>query len=450
MKIKESQLKEIIKNTLMESYGSCAWNGMPVGPKKKKKLTKGQKRARQESEEARENKNHEREMFNLMKKITESQLREIIKEAIINMNTNPLKTAYDSIFENDFGTLHSMIYALKIIAEELQNNPYNFQNHRLAQDISHKAWSALDDFYDYFCIEESQKQALKNTLIKTEEYLNEKAVSKSQQRFMGMVHAVQKGELDADEVGDSVAKAAKSMKKKDVKDFAETKHKGLPNHVDESVNRNLEKIIKEAISEVSKAELDREWDKEAIKDTYNNAKQHEYTTDDEDDLFRTDWEPFYTDDEPYGMIEFKGNDDEYHTVGAEDTMMDDDDNFDLVDNEDDLEIDNVKLDDIDNETLANHAKDLKKDFKQQTTDFMYDRFGNKNVNENKSRAKVNESQLRNIIRESIKKVLNERNNRPFPEYAKEYQEKHGEKLPDEQLKDAAKKNDERFHKRNNH
>lgn len=78
------------------------------------------------------------------------------------------------------------------------------------------------------------------------ESLKEKAVSKAQQRFMGMVHAVQKGELDADEVGSSVAKAAKTMKKKDVKDFAETKHKGLPNHVDENT---LVRLIRESIQE---------------------------------------------------------------------------------------------------------------------------------------------------------------------------------------------------------
>jgi len=55
--------------------------------------------------------------------------------------------------------------------------------------------------------------------------MNEKAVSKAQQKFMGMVHAAQKGEKAASkEVGD----VAKTMKKKDVKDFAQTKHKGLP------------------------------------------------------------------------------------------------------------------------------------------------------------------------------------------------------------------------------
>ena len=56
------------------------------------------------------------------------------------------------------------------------------------------------------------------------------AVSKAQQRFMGMVHAAQKGEEPA---SPEVAKAADSMKKKDAKDFASTKHKGLPDHVKE-------------------------------------------------------------------------------------------------------------------------------------------------------------------------------------------------------------------------
>ena len=54
------------------------------------------------------------------------------------------------------------------------------------------------------------------------------ATSKAQQKFMGMVHAAQKGEKPASA---KVAKVAKSMKKKDADDFASTKHKGLPNHV---------------------------------------------------------------------------------------------------------------------------------------------------------------------------------------------------------------------------
>jgi hypothetical protein len=57
------------------------------------------------------------------------------------------------------------------------------------------------------------------------EQVDEKAVSKKQQRFMGMVHAAQKGEKPASK---EVSKVAKSMGKKDAEDFAATKHKGLP------------------------------------------------------------------------------------------------------------------------------------------------------------------------------------------------------------------------------
>ena len=52
------------------------------------------------------------------------------------------------------------------------------------------------------------------------------AVSKSQQKFFGIVRAIQKGEMAP--TTPETAEVAASMKKKDVKDFASTKHKGLP------------------------------------------------------------------------------------------------------------------------------------------------------------------------------------------------------------------------------
>jgi hypothetical protein len=82
-----------------------------------------------------------------------------------------------------------------------------------------------------------------NSNIKGSVALQEKAKSKSQQRFMGMVNAVQKGELSSDEVGDKVEKAAKEMKPKDVKDFAKTKHKKLPEKMNEHhLNTKEDKI----------------------------------------------------------------------------------------------------------------------------------------------------------------------------------------------------------------
>ena len=71
-------------------------------------------------------------------------------------------------------------------------------------------------------------EGLYDILKNNGERIDEKAVSKAQQRFMGMVHAAQKGEKPA---SSEVAAVAKSMGKKDAKDFAKTKHKGLPNKV---------------------------------------------------------------------------------------------------------------------------------------------------------------------------------------------------------------------------
>ena len=60
--------------------------------------------------------------------------------------------------------------------------------------------------------------------------LDEKAKSKAQQRFMGMVHKCQE---TGDCASEEVRKAAASMKKKDTEDFASTKHEDLPEKVDD-------------------------------------------------------------------------------------------------------------------------------------------------------------------------------------------------------------------------
>ena len=58
------------------------------------------------------------------------------------------------------------------------------------------------------------------------------AVSKAQQRFMGMVHAEKEGKLDKSkldpEFAAKIERIAASIKAKAARDYAETKHKGLP------------------------------------------------------------------------------------------------------------------------------------------------------------------------------------------------------------------------------
>ena len=74
------------------------------------------------------------------------------------------------------------------------------------------------------------------------------AQSKSQQRFFGVVKAMQKGDIPKK---GGAGKIAKSMKKKDVDDFASTKHKGLPNKVkrEQRVRELIKKLVREELQE---------------------------------------------------------------------------------------------------------------------------------------------------------------------------------------------------------
>jgi hypothetical protein len=86
--------------------------------------------------------------------------------------------------------------------------------------------------------EDTEFRVLAGITTLTESVIAEKSVSKAQQKFMGMVHATQKGEKAPSK---DVAKVAKSMGKKDAKDFASTKHKGLPEKkTDESVEEGFD------------------------------------------------------------------------------------------------------------------------------------------------------------------------------------------------------------------
>lgn len=101
-----------------------------------------------------------------------------------------------------------------------------------AADYMGSVYHTLD--YD---IATESKKTFKNTMTEADAVayketlatqLTEKAKSKAQQKFMGMVHATQKGEKPASK---EVAKVAKSMPKKAAKEYASTKHKGKPEHV---------------------------------------------------------------------------------------------------------------------------------------------------------------------------------------------------------------------------
>lgn len=86
------------------------------------------------------------------------------------------------------------------------------------------------------------------------EYIEEKALSRAQQRFMGMVYAAKKGGTPA---SSEVAKAAEGMSKKAARDFAKTKHEGLPEKKEETKEEVslVQKVISE-FSPLSEGKLD--------------------------------------------------------------------------------------------------------------------------------------------------------------------------------------------------
>ena len=72
--------------------------------------------------------------------------------------------------------------------------------------------------------------------------------SKAQQRFMGMVHALKKGEMKPSDASPEVKKAADSMTKKSTKKYASTKHKGKPERVSKEVVKKLGEMIKQEVA----------------------------------------------------------------------------------------------------------------------------------------------------------------------------------------------------------
>jgi len=114
-------------------------------------------------------------------------------------------------------------------------------------DVKNRAKTSLKRFV------KKQAQKVVDRMSEEVEQLDEKAVSKKQQRFMGMVYAAKKGEAPASA---EVAKAAAGMSKKDAKDFASTKHKKLP-EVKESMRGEVQMSPQEVQLQRKSAQIDK-------------------------------------------------------------------------------------------------------------------------------------------------------------------------------------------------
>src|SRR6056300_501486 len=71
--------------------------------------------------------------------------------------------------------------------------------------------------------------------------------SKQQQKFMGIVRSIQKGDQPASKFSKDAQNAADDMKKKDVEDFASTKHKGLPKKVEQALREKIRTMVEDYV-----------------------------------------------------------------------------------------------------------------------------------------------------------------------------------------------------------
>ena len=102
------------------------------------------------------------------------------------------------------------------------------------------------------------------------------ASSKQQQKFMGIVRAIQKGDVPASKFSKAAQKAAKSMKKGSVKKFAATKHDDLPKKVKEM----YESMLNENPAVIATAARMAIQNKQGKKVSVNTARQSSYASKD--------------------------------------------------------------------------------------------------------------------------------------------------------------------------
>lgn len=139
----------------------------------------------------------------------------------------------ESVKESSCGSSHGGMKKEKKEKKEEVKETRSFELDGVTYVFEKVAMDGKDDNGFKSCWKGYKKQGTKvkggkevNNCVKEEEELQEKAVSKAQQRFMGMVHAKKKGEMKGG--SEEVNKAAKSMTGKEAEKFASTKHKGLP------------------------------------------------------------------------------------------------------------------------------------------------------------------------------------------------------------------------------
>lgn len=129
----------------------------------------------------------------------------------------------------------------------------NFNNKQidlLYEKVKKEKTKEVDEQLDYVVRQEdlpkpetldALKKVPPGTKVTFETEVTEKSVSKKQQKAMGIALAAKKGDIPKSELK-GASKEMVKMSKSDLKDFASTKHKGLPEKKTKSKQTEIKKL----------------------------------------------------------------------------------------------------------------------------------------------------------------------------------------------------------------
>jgi len=149
-------------------------------------------------------------------------------DTLEKLNSKQLDTLYNKIFEDDKAVINVKKGSPEEVQAKSAGRAFVTYEEELEEgdevDVTNVDKGQIDQ-------DPIQKQGPDG--MPTETKLQEKAVSKQQQKIMGLALSVKRGDTPKSKVTKQVQKMAKEMSKKELEDFASTKHKGLPKTVDE-------------------------------------------------------------------------------------------------------------------------------------------------------------------------------------------------------------------------
>ena len=170
-----------------------------------------------------------------------------------NMSSESISHGEDAEYNDEAGMTKDSLHTIVRHAKELESALRSNENMpEWVQEKIGQIKGMMSSVTDYIISthERDIEQATGREGI-TIEPVAEKAVSQAQQKFMGMAHAMQKGEKIKG-ASPELKKVVKSMKPGDTHDFAATKHKGLPKHVEEESTAEKDDKAERAAKKVAK------------------------------------------------------------------------------------------------------------------------------------------------------------------------------------------------------